>query len=368
MDGMKIGVIMSKKRSIEEYFRKKVEKDKKINNAYLLVDSEKMGIHIDMAEGKTGSKPADPRQPNYMASVGKLFTSTLVSMLYEEEKLSFDDKISKYLDHEILDGLHVYKGVEYTDKIKIKHLLNHTSGLPDSFWHLLETLLEDPKIKMDPRKAIEWGKRNRKPHFPPGDKFHYTDTNYYLLGFIVEEITGKPFHEVLKERIFRPLDMKHSYMLGYSEPMEDPGSPMADFYLKGKKMTGVKIFDDDGSYAGIDYAGGGVVAPMADLLKFMKSLVDHEIIEKETLGMMMKDKAKFGLGIDYGYGIWMLKKVPIFMPEKFSSWGVVGSTGAFMFYHPESKAYFIGNLNDTYFERKGVRFMLQIMDKVMKSK
>ena len=362
---------MSKKkveRSIEEYFRKKVRNDKKINNAYLLVDSEKMGVHINIAEGKTGSKPADPRQPNYMASVGKLFTSTLISILYEDGKISFQDKISKYLDDEILDGLHVYKGTDYTDEIRIKHLLNQTSGLPDSFWHLLDKLLKNPKLKMSPRKAIEWGKRNRKPHFPPGDKFHYTDTNYYLLGFIIEEITGMPFYEVLKERIFRPLDMKHSYMLGYSEPMEDPGYPMADFYLKGKKMTGIKIFDDNGSYAGIDYAGGGVVAPMEDLLKFMRPLVNHDIIEKGTLDIMMSDKAKFGLGIDYGYGIWMLKKIPIFMPEKFSSWGVVGSTGAFMFYHPELEAYFIGNLNDTYFERKGVRFMLKVMDKVMKSK
>jgi len=349
---------------IEKTFRTKVKKNPKINNAYLLVHSDEHGIHLNVADGKN---PTDPGQPNYMASVGKLFTSTLISILYEESKLSFDDKIGKYLDDDLLDGLHVYKGKEYTGDIQIRHLLNHTSGLPDSFWHLLQTLLEDPEIKMDPKKAIEWGKKNRKPHFPPGKKFYYTDTNYYLLGFIVEYITGKPFHETLEERIFRPLDMKHSYMLGYSEPMEDPGSPMADFYMKGKKMTGVKIFDDNGSYAGIDYAGGGVVAPMEDLLKFMRSLVNHEIIEKGTLDIMMSDKAKFGLGIDYGYGIWMLKKIPVFMPGKFSSWGVVGSTGAFMFYHPELEAYFIGNLNDTYFERRGVRFMVQIMDKMMKS-
>ncbi|MFW6304964.1 MAG: serine hydrolase domain-containing protein [Candidatus Saliniplasma sp.] len=356
------------RKSIEDAFRNKVKRDSKINNAYLLVHSDKLGLHLNIAEGSTEDTPADSRQPNYMASVGKLFTSTLVSMLYDEGKLSFDDSISEYLDDDVLDGLHVYKGDDYTDKIRIKHLLNHTSGLPDSFWHLLDKLLENPDIKMNPRKAIEWGKKNRKPHFPPGDKFHYTDTNYYLLGFIVEELTRMPFHEVLKERIFRPLDMKHSYMLNSSEPMEDPGFPIADFYLKGKKMTGVKVFNDTGSYAGIDYAGGGVVAPMGDLLKFMKSIVNHEIIKKETLDLMMKDKAKFGLGIDYGYGIWMLKKIPILMPEKFKSWGVVGATGAFMFYHPELEAYFIGNLNDTYFERKGVRFMLKIMDKVIKSK
>ena len=353
-------------KSIENAFRKKVKKDPKINNAYLLVHSDKLGLHLNIAEGSTDDMPADPRQPNYMASVGKLFTSTLVSMLYEEGKLSFEDSISEYLDDDILDGLHVYKGEDYTDKIKVKNLLNHTSGLPDSFWHLLDKILNDSDLNMSPRKAIEWGKENRKPHFPPGKKFYYTDTNYYLLGFIIEEITGMPFHEALKERIFEPLGMKHSYMLHSSEPIEDPGFPIADFYLKGEKMTDLKVFSDTGSYAGIDYAGGGVVAPMEDLLKFMKSLVNDEIIEKETLEIMMKDKAKFGLGIDYGYGIWMLKKIPILMPKKFKSWGVVGATGAFMFYHPKTDSYLIGNFNDTYFERKGVRYMLKILNKLIK--
>jgi len=351
---------------IEKTFRKKVKKDSNIHNAYLLVHSDKLDVHMNIAEGKTGDMSADPRQPNYMASVGKLFTSTLISMLYEEGKLSFEDKISEYLDDDILDGLHVYKGDDYTDKIKVKHLLNHTSGLPDSFWHLLDKLLENPELEMSPRKAIEWGKKNRKTHFPPGKKFYYTDTNYYLLGFIVEELTGIPFHETLKERIFEPLEMKHSYMLHTSDPIEDPGFPIADFYLKGEKMTDLKVFTDTGSYAGIDYAGGGVVAPMEDLLKFMQSLVNHEIIEKETLEIMMSDKAKFGLGIDYGYGIWMLKTIPLLMPGKFNSWGVVGVTGAFMFYHPKTDSYLIGNLNDTHFERKGVRFMLKVLNKLIK--
>lgn len=354
------------KKSIVDHFRNKVRKNSKINNAYLLVHSDKLDLHLNLAEGTTGDIPADPRQPNYMASVGKLFTSTLISILYEEGNLSFEDSISEYIDDDLLEGLHIYKGDDYTDQIKVKNLLNHTSGLPDSFWHLLEKLLENSELQMSPRKAIEWGKSNRNLHFPPGKKFYYTDTNYYLLGFIVEEITEMHFHEALKERIFEPLDMKHSYMLHASEPIEDPGFPIADFYLKGEKMTDLKVFSDTGSYAGIDYAGGGVVAPMEDLLKFMTSLVNHEIIEKETLDIMMKDKAKFGLGIDYGYGIWMLKKIPLLMPAKFKSWGVVGATGAFMFYHPKTNSYVIGNFNDTHFKRKGVRYMLKVLNKLIK--
>ena len=59
-----------------------------------------------------------------MASVGKIFTSVLISILYENDQLSFEDSITKYLDRELVKHLHVYKGKDYTNDIKIKHLLN----------------------------------------------------------------------------------------------------------------------------------------------------------------------------------------------------------------------------------------------------
>jgi D-alanyl-D-alanine carboxypeptidase len=113
-----------------------------------------------------------------------------------------------------LDGLHIYKNNDYSNKIKIKHLLKQTSGLYDNFWPLLEKLLEDKELKMSPREAIIWGKNNLKTHFPPGKKTKYTDTNYHLLGLIIENITGKPFHELLKDYIFVPLEMENSSRRG----------------------------------------------------------------------------------------------------------------------------------------------------------
>src|SRR6056297_451522 len=172
----------NKLKDIEEMFRKKVQNDSKVNNAYLLIHSKKLNIHMNIAEGKTGDLNANPEQPNYMASVGKLFTSTIISLLFERGKLNYDDKISKYLDEELLEGLHIYKGQDYTDQIKIKHLLKQTSGLFDEFWPLLEKVLEDKEFDINPRKAIMWGKKNLKSNFPPGKKTKYTDTNYHLLG------------------------------------------------------------------------------------------------------------------------------------------------------------------------------------------
>ncbi len=338
--------------SIENSFKKIVQKDSKIKNAYLLVHSEKAGIHINIAHGSTGNMPANPKQPNYMASVGKLFTSTIIGLLVEKGKLSFDDKITKYLDNELLSNLHLYKGKDYTEEIKIKHLLNHTSGLADNFRVLLDELIKDQNLDLSPKETITYVKNNAKSHFPPGGGFKYTDTNYHLLGLIIEKITDEPFHSALRKYIFEPLDMKHSYMHHYSEPTEKSQYPTADFFLRETRLNDIK------GYASLDYSGGGVVSTTEDLLKFMKALVTYQIVTKDTLEEMKNNCASFGLGIDYGYGIWKIKTVPLIMPKKFNCWGVVGATGSFMFYYPEKDAYIIGNFNDFSYERKGVRFML----------
>ncbi len=345
---------------IESLFRKKVNNDSKVKNAFLLVHSDNRDLHITLAEGNTGDIQSTPQQPNYMASVGKLFTSTIVSLLHEQGVLSFNDNISQYLDLELMNKLHIYKGKDYSNDIQIRHLLNQTSGLPDNFYPLFDKLLADPGFTITPREAITWAKQNVIPSAPPGKKAYYTDTNYHLLGLIVENVRGVPFHEALSELIFAPLGMKHSYMLHASEPMEDSNLPMAEFYANTIRVNELKGF------AGMDYAGGGVVAPLEELLTFMMTLVTGKLVSAETLKIMKSDKAKLYPNFDYGYGIWQLKPIPLLIPAKFNSWGVLGATGAFMFYHPELETYLIGNFNHTSYQRKCVRFMFKIINSIWK--
>src|SRR5690554_4656469 len=113
--------------SIADHFRKIVQKDSKIHNAYLLVHSDKLDIHMNVAEGSTGSEPANEHQPYHIASVSKLFTAVLIGILVEKEMLSYEDLISTHLDPDLIRGIHTYKGTDYTNDIRIKHLLNHTS-------------------------------------------------------------------------------------------------------------------------------------------------------------------------------------------------------------------------------------------------
>src|SRR6056297_354297 len=110
-------------KQIETIFRQQVNSDKKVKNAYLLVHSEKLGIDINIAEGKTGEIQANPLQANHLASVGKLFTATIIGVLHDKGLLNFDDKIAPYLDKNLMSGLHVYKGQDYSGDITIKQLL-----------------------------------------------------------------------------------------------------------------------------------------------------------------------------------------------------------------------------------------------------
>lgn len=339
---------------IESSFRKKVQKNKKVKNAYLLVHSDKLNIHINIAEGKTGNIPANIHQPCHLASVGKLFTATVTAILHERNLLDFNDPIGKYLDAGLMNRLHVYKGKDYSDRITIRHLLMQTSGLNDVFYKLYRKMTEDPSFSITPREAVIWGKENLKPVAVPGKKHFYTDTNYYLLGLIVENIAGKPFHEVMHQFVFKPLEMQHAWMYGFSSPEVEPEYPPAKLFIKNVDLFSVKGLHQ------IDYAGGSVIAPLTDFLKFMKALTGEKLIKKETLNRMIEDDINMGfptIGFNYGYSIWKFKTIPIIMPEKYSAWGCVGATGAFMFYHPITQSYITGTFNDFSWRGKALQFM-----------
>jgi D-alanyl-D-alanine carboxypeptidase len=340
---------------IETIFRQRVKSDKKLKNAYLLVHSEKLGIDINIAEGNIDGIPANPKQANHMASVGKIFTATVIGMLHDKGQLNFEEKISKYLDKDLLNELHIYRGKDYTGAISIKHLLTQTSGLNDVFFPLLKKMIKNPSLNMTVREALKWGKANLKPVGKPGQRHFYTDTNYYLLGLIIESITKKSFHEVVNEMIFQPLNMENAYINGFSEPRIKSNYAPAHIYLYNIN------FIDNMRVAKIDYAGGGVVAPLNEFLIFMKALVNCKLVRKETLEKMIFDDSKMGfpaIGFDYGYSIWKPHAIPLLMPKKYFCWGCVGVTGAFMFFHPETETYVIGTFNDKSYTSRALRFML----------
>jgi D-alanyl-D-alanine carboxypeptidase len=346
---------------MEEHFRKKVQKDSRIGNAYLLAHSDRLGIHLNMAEGTTRGMPAHEQQPYVTASVTKLFTAVLTLILVEKGLLDYEDSIHQYLDHEIMHNLHIYKGKDYSNEIKVKHLLKHTSGLQDHFedkpkqgQSLIDMIFKESDHLWTPLEVIQWSKEHLTPHFPPGKGFHYSDTGYHLLGLIIEKVTSKNLHDALSHNIFEPLGMNNTFLADPFELMEERGFTVADLFSGSTNMIHYRSLS-------INFAGGGIIGTTEDLLKFMKALTSHKLISKDTF-MKMKDWSKYAIGIDYGYGLMQFKPVPLLMPKKYLSWGHAGATGSFMFYHPELDLHLIGSLNQFRYHRKGIMLMFKMID------
>jgi CubicO group peptidase (beta-lactamase class C family) len=356
---------------IQSRFQRAVEADKKIHNAYLLVESRRHGLDFSAALGQSqrpdGSRlPAHTDQPVFMASVGKLFTAVLIGLLVEQGKLRYEDTLAAYLDDDVLHNLHVFKGVDYSREIRLSQLLNHTSGLHDYFEDkppkgepMLNIILNQPQRRWTPREVITWSKENLPAHSPPGKKLHYSDTGYHLLGLVIESVTAMPFAEALHRFIFEPLGMNHAFVIGHSRPLEDSPHGLAGVYFGDQNVI-------DYASLSIDYAGGGVTAPLGELLVFLRALADGKILRPATLERMRSDTARFSIGIDYGYGTMLITTVPLIMPARFNCWGNAGSTGAFLFYHPLLDACLIGSFNQAGYAPKAIRFMLQIVDLLWK--
>lgn len=357
----------SKVRSLLE---KTVNKNQDLKHGILLVHSDKLNFHWKFAYGTFSKekKPITEDHTFHIASIGKSITSALISKLYEEGKISYDNPIKKFLSDDILKDLHVYKGKSYSDVILVRHLLNHTSGIADYFEEqpkkgksILGLAMDEPDRFWTPVETIQWTKDNLEAHFPPGEGFYYSDTGYQLLGLIIEKITGRPMHESLHEYIFDPLNMSHSYQLFYSEPAEKSPFFIADIYMDQEEVSTYRSIS-------VDWAGGGIVSSTEDLLLFHQALANNTLLKEETFNKW-GDWAKFDKGIDYGYGLVSLKfkEMMFFLSDKLNMWGNWGSTSTYMLYNPYYDIYVIGAFNQTNFVKKQIQFMIKVINIVSKS-
>ncbi len=351
------------KEKILSGFEKQICGNKTFNTGLLLIHSQSLGIHWKTAAHHDSSVLVHPDQPFHFASIGKTVTSVIISILYEEGKIDFDDQISMYLNDSVLSGLHVYKGVDYSRELKIRHLLNHTSGLADYYTDknksgvkLLDRMVSEPDRFWTPMETISWTKAQLTPKFQPECGFHYADTNYELLGLIIEKITGKPLHQCFHEYVFEPLEMEHTHQMFYSEPLTKCNYPMVDLYYKGVNLSKAKSIS-------MSHAAGGIVSTLEDMLKFHRAIVEHKIIGKSTFEKMC-NYAKMGPSVYYGYGIMNFRFM--LMPEKYHIWGNSGSIGAFMYYNPAMDVYIIGSFHKMNYQIQPIIFIFNTLRRINK--
>jgi CubicO group peptidase (beta-lactamase class C family) len=350
---------------VEERFTRQFDADPTLLNAYLLIHSERHGIHWTMARGRTDGVPANPEQPYHTASIGKSFTGVIVAKLVEEGKVSFDDPIATYLPEALIKELHVYKGRDYSREITVGQLVSNTSGLPDYYEEkrrgsksFLEMVLDEPARFWTPEETIEWSRTQLRPHFAPGKGCHYTNTGFNLLGLLIERVTSKPYHEALHDHIFTPLGMARSYLSHFSEPAARSPLPVASLNSLGRTIN----VEHYRSFSSI-YASGQTVSTSEELLRFMKALVGGELVSSEMLERMQQWRRQW-IGVDYGYGLMRLRPVPF--ARKYHAWGHLGSIGSFMLYNPTLDVYLVGNFNKTAYQMKTIRFVYQTMTSLAK--
>jgi D-alanyl-D-alanine carboxypeptidase len=283
--------------------------------------------------------------PYFIASVTKLYVTAVVMRLIEEQMLDLNDRISKYLPEEYMKGLHVLRGVDYSDQITVNHLISNTSGLPDYFFHkqpdgktAAENLLGGKDESWYLEKTIEIIKK-LKPNFKPGKKgkASYSDTNYQLLGKIIEVVARKSIVEVFREIIFDELDLHHTY--SYKNTADDAPVP---FYYKSKKIWIPE-------YMASITPEGGIVSTAEESMLFLKEFFKGRFFAKEKIENLKKWNLIFpppGLFL-YGVGLeklWIPRIVSPFKPIK-EILGFWGQTGSFAWYNPQTDLYFCGTTN-----------------------
>ena len=278
----------------------------------------------------------------FIASTTKLYVTAVVMQLRVEGKLQLDDKIDLYLDPETMKNLHVITGKDYSNEITIKQLLSQTSGLPDYFQGKKangKSIRQELSAGIDQSWTFEDAiaiSKTMKPKFAPGaaGKAYYSDTNYQLLGRIIENITKSTFADQVQERICKPLQLTKTYL--YVDPTDT--KPSNIYYKKNalsipKSMASVK-------------ADGGIVSTSAELMEFLIAFMEGDLFPVEFL-IEMKAWNKIFYPLQYGVGIsrFKLGKFATFGKDIPELIGHSGLSGAVAFYSPEKNLYIVGTVN-----------------------
>lgn len=231
-----------------------------------------------------------------LASVSKQFTSMIIMMLQEQGRLQFDDLVEKYLDIP-------YKG------ITIRHLLTHTSGLPD-YQAIMDAHWDKTKVAGN-KEILEYLNQYAPPkNFEPGSKYEYSNTGYVLLASIAEKASGKDFIDLCRSRIFSPIEMHSTDIRTLKKKASTENFALGHVYVKesGRYVRADSFPSSDYTiWLGNRKGPGRISSTAGDLLKWDQALYSTKLVAAKTLDQAFTPgKLNDGSFIDYGFG-WMIK-------------------------------------------------------------
>jgi CubicO group peptidase (beta-lactamase class C family) len=228
-----------------------------------------------------------------LASVSKQFTAAAVLLLAERGQLSLDDSIAKFFPD----------FPAYGRDVRVRHLLNHTSGLL-AYEEFIPAGATEPVLDADVLTILQ---RQERTYFPPGAGFRYSNSGYALLALIVEKISGQKFPEFLRRNIFAPLGMRHTRM---NLRDSKPDSRRAFGYSRRESAWE----RTDQSLTSYVLGDGGIYSSVEDLARWEKELSSPRLLRPETLAQAMsattparplgedRAAAEADAGLGYGFG------------------------------------------------------------------
>jgi len=222
-------------------------------------------------------QPVQPETCFMLASVSKQFTAMAIMILKEEGKIAYEDTLPKFFPE-------VPRGWK---TITVKHLLTHTSGIPDRFYLIGYAEGYTNQDILD--RLIQ----TRYLDFMPGTKHKYSNSGYNLLAMIVEKVSGQPFREFLKERIFDPLGMHNTVVYDETEPVIENRAI-------GYKQSGRGYRPND--FLLWTSGSSGIFSNVEDLFKWDQCLYTEKLVSAETLKEAFSPHARVDRRENYGYG------------------------------------------------------------------
>ncbi len=303
-------------------------------------------------KGSAGAAVPDTRFP--IASITKMYTAALIMQLVDDGLIKLDQPVQSILTGVDLAGLHVVKGVDYGPALTVRQLLHQTSGLADYYE---SDLAHDLKLGKDRSydlgDVLQMTKALPPSAAPDTGRSHYSDTNYQLLGAVIETVTGSTYDQALQEQICQPLGLTQTGVLqGTNVGMQ--------IYHKDQRLDVPLILTSMTS-------DGGIISTLDELLVFLRAFLEGRLFRPESAAQMRRWNRMF-FPLQYGYGL-MRIKLPLWMtlfrttPELI---GHSGASGSFAYYTPDRETYIVGSFNQTDAPRRPIGFMLKALATVAK--
>ncbi len=261
------------------------------------ISSSKLTTPIDISMGfasKSQDTPVDEYTKFRIGSITKSFTAMAILKLHEDGMVNIENKISEYVNIEN----------EYINNLTVKEIMNMNTGLKcyinsiedEENSLIVDFLYNNPQNYLTPISLIE---EAVNMGYLDSNDFFYSNTNYILLGLVIEEVTGKTYKEYIEEIIIEPLEMSNTYI------------PIGD-EVPGSTALGYQDMDDDEqteewTYVNQSYvwSAGNIISTATDISKWMKALIRNNIISKETFdlysanGLQMMDGVYYTSGLVY---------------------------------------------------------------------